>query len=111
MIDDVIFLVSATQTQDEYGIYQQTETLRRVFAKVNSISRSEFYNAGRDGLNPSYEFTVFHGDYELETECFYNGDRYAIYRTFRVPGTDDMELYVERKGGTNGPNENNGGES
>lgn len=109
MTDDVIFLIGATtETQDEYGIWHETENPRQVFAKVNSISRSEFYKSGREGLNPAYEFTVFHGDYQDETECIYKNDRYSIYRTYRVPGTDDMELYVERKGGTNGPDQNNG---
>ena len=38
-------------------------------------------------------------EYAGEDECEYNGQRYAIYRTFRVPQTDDLELYAERKAG------------
>lgn len=107
MNDDVLTLINTTQTQDEYGIFHEVDHPHQVFVHVNSISRSEFFSSGREGLNPSLEFTMFHGDYFGEKECEYKGDRYSIYRTYRVPGTDDIELYVERKGGTNGPDENN----
>ena len=44
---------------------------------------------------------MFAGDYEDESIIEYNGKRYAVYRTF-FSKTDTIELYVERKGGTNG---------
>lgn len=44
---------------------------------------------------------MFFGDYNGEDELVYNGDTYAIYRTYKTR-TDTLELYVERKGGTNG---------
>jgi hypothetical protein len=50
-------------------------------------------------LNPEYVFTVFFADYEDETVCEFHGKRYAIYRTYH--DGDQMELYAERKGGTN----------
>lgn len=99
-MDCVINLVSATYTKNSYGVQKPAETKREVFAEVRSITRSEFYQAGRNGLNPQYVFIVFAEDYEGETICEYDGNRYAIYRTFRAGG-DYMELYVERQGGTN----------
>ena len=33
--------------------------------------------------------------------CEYEGKPYAIYRTYRVPDTDMLELYVQRKVGVN----------
>ena len=99
---DVLTLLSATVTRDAYGVEKEIVTPRQVFCRVNSVTRAEFFDAGRNGLNPAYVFTVFFGDYDEETVCEYNGKSYGIYRTYRVPGTDDMELYAERKGGTNG---------
>jgi hypothetical protein len=44
---------------------------------------------------------MFAADYEDEPIVEYNGKRYSVYRTF-FGKTDSIELYVERKGGTNG---------
>lgn len=101
-MDAVLTLVSKTRTQDEYGMWKETPATRQIFCQVESVTRAEFFDGGRNGLNPEFQFTVFAGDYEGETVCQYDGKQYAIYRTYRVPGTDYMELYAERKGGTNG---------
>lgn len=100
MRDAVITLITNTYALDDYGVQRRTETRKDVFAKVGSITRSEFYSAGRNGLNPDYMFTVFHSDYDGEAVCEYEGKRYAIYRTY-FPGQGDyIELYVQREGGT-----------
>lgn len=98
---DVIKLISVTRTQDKYGQFIDTETSRQVYCQVGSITQSEFYEGGRNGLNPEYRFTVFFADYEDETIIEYKGKRYAVYRTY-LARNDKLELYVERKGGTNG---------
>lgn len=98
---DVIKLISVTRTQDIYGQFVDTETPRQVYCQVGSITQSEFYEGGRNGLNPEYRFTVFFADYEDETIVEYKGKRYAVYRTY-LARNDRLELYVERKGGTNG---------
>ena len=46
-------------------------------------------------LQPELKFTVFFGDYENESVVEFQGNRYAVYRTYRAG--DYMELYVERK--------------
>lgn len=98
---EVLTLIGSTRTQDEYGIWHETPTRRDVFCQVNSVTRSEFFEAGRNGLNPEYEFTMFSGDYDGERTCEYKGNQYSIYRTYRGRN-DTIELYAERKGGTNG---------
>ena len=45
--------------------------------------------------------TMFRYDYNGEPIVEYNGQRYSIYRTY-IGKNDMIELYVERKGGTNG---------
>lgn len=100
-MDNVIKLISYTQERDEYGVDRKAYHAREVFCKVNSTTRSEFFQGGRNGLNPSYEFTVFKGEYNGETIVEYEGLTYAVYRTY-IEDDDYIELYVERQGGTNG---------
>lgn len=100
---DVITLVSYTQTQDEFGVWRTTKTERQVFCSVESVTREEFFEGGRNGLNPEFRMTMFFADYNGETEVIYNGVAYGVYRTYHAK-TDELELYVERKGGVNREN-------
>lgn len=98
---ELISLVKEVKTKDNLGVYHSESVRRDVFCNVSSISAKEFFEGGRTGLNPAYRMTVFFGDYEGEEILEYKGNTYSIYRTFQK-GTDTLELYVERKGGTNG---------
>ena len=97
----VITLISITTEQDDYGVYQETKTSKDVMCQVESATLREFYEGGRNGLNPEFKFTMFFGDYNDEQIVVYEGKSYSIYRTYRTKN-DKIELYVERKGGTNG---------
>lgn len=97
----VITLISVTRTQDDYGVWRDQETTTDVFCQVDSITQSEFFEAGRNGLNPEYRFRLFFGDYNNQEIVAYNNQRYSVYRTY-LRRDDTIELYVERKGGTNG---------
>lgn len=98
---DVINLYADTVVYDQYGVAQKTRTEREVFCKVDSVTRAEFFEAGRSGLNPEYRITMFFGDYNGESVVGYKGKLYSVYRTYMAK-TDIIELYVERQGGTNG---------
>lgn len=96
----VINLVSETYTQDSIGQFVSAETTRQVYCDVRSVYRSEWFEAGRDGIKPAYVFTMFAPDYEGEKIVEYNGGRYGVYRTY-VGRNETLELYVEEKGGLN----------
>ena len=98
---DEIVLIKESFETDENGVQRAVRTSRSVYAQVDSITRSEFYEAGRSGLNPEFRFAVFAGDYDGETLVEYRGKTYAVYRTY-LGRNDTLELYVQRKGGTNG---------
>lgn len=98
---DIITLIKTSYEQDTNGVMQKTERPWAVFCQTDSVSRDEFFEGGRNGLNPSFRFTIFAFDYHGETECEYKGLRYSIYRTYNSRN-DTLELYAERKGGTNG---------
>lgn len=106
-MDDTLFFFTTTYTKNQYGVDVPTHEKVEVMCKRQSVTRNEFFNAGRNGLNPQYVFTVFKGDYSGETICEYNGGTYSIYRTYETD-EDYIELYVERKGGTNGEESNSG---
>lgn len=69
-----------------------------VYCNVSSVTGSEWFEGGRNGLNPQYRFTMFAPDYEGEEVLEYNGERYAIYRTY-VGQNETIELYTEKKKG------------
>lgn len=98
---DVIKLIGMTLEQDNKGVWRSTPTSRQVMCQVDSVSQTEFFEAGRNGLNPEFRFTLFFGDYNNESIVEYHGQTYSVYRTY-YRRTDKIELYVERKGGTNG---------
>lgn len=97
---DIVTLYADTVTYDDYGVAVKNRTAREVFCKVDSVTRAEFFEGGRSGLNPEYRVTMFFGDYSGEVVLEYNGRMYSVYRTYQAK-TDIIELYVERKGGTN----------
>lgn len=96
---DVIYLIAETRTQDEIGQFISTEAKRMVFCDVRSVSRNEWYDAGRDGMRPSLCFVMFTPDYNGEKIIEYSGTRYSVYRTY-VGRNEQLELYVEEKGGS-----------
>lgn len=81
-------------------MWRPTDSKTQVYAQVDSVTQREFFEGGRNGLNPEFKFTLFFGDYNDEPIVEYNGNQYAVYRTY-LTRSDTIELYVERKGGTN----------
>lgn len=103
---DVINLYADTITYDDYGVARKTRTSKQVFCKVDSVTRAEFFEAGKAGLKPEYRMTMFVGDYDGETVVGYKGRLFSVYRTY-LAKTDIIELYVERQGGTDGEEDTN----
>lgn len=94
----VIYLVSNNKTQNELGIWVDNLTERKVFAEVSSVGQSEWFEGGRNGLNPEYRFRMFAYDYNGESLVRYNGVIYSIYRTY-VDRNELIELYAEKREG------------
>lgn len=99
-MDDVLTLIAPVLTQNAVGDYVQTgEATRDVFGTINSVSRAEWYSAGQEGRKPELVFTTPIINYSGQPEAEYRGKRYSIYRTYLRQGSDEMELYLERKVG------------
>lgn len=95
---DVAYLVSKEWVPDEYGVPRELASEKQIFVQVGSVSSSEWFEGGRNGLNPEYRFTMFRFDYNGEEEIKYNDKYYRIYRTY-IGKDDSIELYAERRKG------------
>lgn len=95
---DVIFLISKTYTQNQFGQFEEVQTEHKVYCDVRSVSRAEWYDAGRLGFNPDIAFNMFRPDYHGEEELRYKDTRYKIYRTY-VARNEILELYCHKIGG------------
>lgn len=93
-----IYLISESYTEDQYGVLQPTPQRRLVYANVSSVSADEWFQGGRNGLNPEYRIRMFGPDFEGEEIVEINGEQYAIYRLYWARA-DVLELYVEKRKG------------
>lgn len=100
-LQDMITLRSSVTEKDEYGVTRTTYEGREVYAKVESVSASEFFNGGQNGLKPEFRFIVNAWEYADEPELIYQDRVYSIYRVYRS-SLDRAELYAERKAGVHG---------
>lgn len=99
---DEAYLIRETWTQDAQKVQRATLSRRRVFVNRRDLTRAEFFEAGRAGLDPEMRLDLFGPDYNGEQLIEYKGVVYSIYRT-HARSIDTMELYVEkRKGAENG---------
>lgn len=99
-----VWLVAKSYTEDQYGVLQPTPTKRLVYANVTSVTGAEWFEGGRNGINPEYRIRMFAPDYQGEEVVEISGRQYAVYRTYQAR-TDVIELYVEKRKGAQLPEE------
>ena len=102
-MDDVIrLIVYGEPTYDKYGneILPVEET--QVLCKVGSVSRSEFYQAGQNGLKPEIVFTLSsfmdYAGQKLIKHTDHTGKEreYTVIRTYRTPN-GGIEITCEER--------------
>jgi hypothetical protein len=95
---DCVTLIGHTFTVDDNGVQQESETKRDAYAIIKSISQTEFFEGGRNGLNPQLVFSLYEYDYQNEETIEYKQKRYTAYRTF-FNKDGRIDVYTElRKG-------------
>ena len=99
-----LFLVSETYGENQATGEQipQEEISRSVIAQLSSVTSLEASRAGTDSLTPEFVASISAQDYGGERLADMGNKRYSIYRTYAVPGTDMVELYLGRKVGVYG---------
>lgn len=93
-----IYLVTESYAPDDFGVLVPTSEERKIFARVTSVTSAEWFEGGRNGLNPEFRMLIFAPEYDGESILKYNGQYYTIYRTYNT-GTGVLELYVEKRKG------------
>ena len=90
---DVIELIGEQQPRGAFETV--TETTRRVFCNVRSVTMSETYTARSVGLDPSIVFVLSdYAEYKGEKLCKWRCERYRIVRTYVAK--EQIELVCER---------------
>lgn len=113
---DVIYLIDFRHEQQaDYTFLSPEETLaiagiaivgravvgnpKEVYCDVKSITQTEWFEAGRIGIqHPAFVFVMNRNEYAGEEAVIYNGQRYGVYRTYMAKN-ENLELYCEAKGG------------
>ena len=96
---DVIYLVDFDHAQDKNGAWKKTEIKTEVYCDVRSITQTEWFNAGRNGIeHPAFVFVMHSYEYSGQEAVEYNGQLYGVYRTY-LGRNENLELYCEAKGG------------
>ena len=99
----IVYLIAEEHFEDAFGVLQAKQKRRKCFANVQSVTSTEWFEGGRNGLNPELRITMFEYDYAGEEIVEYNGVKYTVYRTYTT-NTNEIELYVQKKIG-NGTND------
>lgn len=90
MFDDIVTLVWPLDATHE----EKTD----VFARVESISQTEFFAGAEKGLKPEYKISLWTDDYNGQPLVIVSGKRYSVYRTY-TRADQKIELYVSDKAG------------
>jgi len=91
---DEITLISYDEQQDDIGSWVKTPVETPAFCSVSSVTRAEFFDAGRSGMKPDCVATMRRCDYGGQTEAVLNGKHLRIYRTY-ANKPDMIELHLE----------------
>lgn len=105
-VDCTISLVARTSIgRNPKGQPIYSSTKREVFARAESVSRDEFFEAGQAGILSSWLFIINPVEYTGELLIEYEGATYRIYRTYRR-AMDELELYASKEVGNYGTDGN-----
>lgn len=94
----IISMVSTKYKTDSIGQSVPVTSERSCMCRVSSVSASEFFEAGRSGIEAQLRVEMFAWDYAGEKTVSVDGVRYGVYRTYQ-PNPDRIELYLEPKAG------------
>ena len=94
-------LLAYETVEDAAGFMDEENTIESavdVWCKVASVSGKEIATMGQNTIKPALKVTLWAEEYNDQDSVEIDGLLYGVYRTYR-PGQDEIELYLERKGG------------
>lgn len=105
---DVIILLKDAYTTDSIGQRISTPSARQVYCNISSVTGTEWFSGGQNGIRPEYRVTMFRYDYDDEITVniggtigagVTGGTYYTVYRTY-IRTDDEIELYLEKRTGS-----------
>ena len=84
-------LITITLKDDDFGVPKKVETSRKVYGSFDSLSASEIFEGGRNGLNPEIRFRMVEIDYDDETKAMILGDFLPVLKG----SGDPLETHIE----------------
>lgn len=93
--DHEIILISETVDYDELGNPIISENKTSLLCDLQSIGRTEFYDAAAQGLKPEVIFVIHAFEYNGEQIIEYDSKRYKVMRTYAVD-QEELEITCER---------------
>lgn len=92
--DHELILISKTEGENELGDPVTAMTRKPVLCELESVTRSEHYQAASAGLKPSMVFVINKWDYEGEQDVEFEDKLYKVMRTYqrkKAQGLADFE--------------------
>lgn len=103
---NVINLIAKNSIQDQNYNWIDQEIVTEVFCDVLSITQTEWFEAGRNGIeHPAFIFVINRNEYTGQQIVEFNGQRYGVFRTYEARN-ESLELHCEAKGGLHYREEN-----
>ncbi len=101
MMDGTIILIKQTVKSDKIGQQKViSEEKNEVFCTISSVTRSEWRDAGQNGIAAELKVVMPRVNYSEERIALVDGERKAIYRTYCPEDSDEIELYLKSEAGT-----------
>lgn len=92
--DHELILIGTTMGENDIGDPIKITTRRSVLCAMQSVTRSEHYQAAAQGVRPSIVFLLNRYEYQGEIKTEFEGKTYNVIRTYspnKGKGLDDFE--------------------
>jgi SPP1 family predicted phage head-tail adaptor len=109
--NDIVKLITIAPVKNNengFGVPSGAEKIRKVFADLKSITRSEFHQSQLSGVKSSKVIVMWAHEYKNESIVEFGGKRYRVIRDYINPNNREIiELTVTDMGvSSNGGNNN-----
>lgn len=99
-MDGVAYLIQMKYEADKIGQNISSEEKREIYVSERTLTRTEYFKAGQNGMNPEIMLATAAVNYSGENVIEYRTIRYGIYRTYQKLDSDEIELYLHKQAGT-----------
>lgn len=93
--DNIVLLVGKAENgKNSYGEIVFKEQITKLFCQKKSVKQSEFFQAAANGFKPEIVLEVNSFEYQNQGTCYFEGQKFKIYRAYPIKNTERTELYL-----------------